>query len=54
MSRTDDEFFDELEAHIKVLKDDSTEVNLKSADFIFCLLNLAAAALDKRKLGYEE
>ena len=54
MRRTDDEFFDELEDHIKVLQQDPTEVNLKSADFIFCLLNLSAAALDKRKLGYEE
>jgi len=54
MSRTDDEFFDELEAHIKALKDDPTEVNRKSNEFIYCLLGLAAAALDNRKLGYEE
>jgi hypothetical protein len=57
MTRTEDEFFDGLEAHIKVLQKDPTEMNLKSADFIFCLLGMligARPALDKRKLGYEE
>ena len=46
MNDKEDKFFDDLDAHMKILRDNPNEINEKSYDIIYCLLNLCQAALN--------
>jgi hypothetical protein len=47
MNKVENQFFDDLDAHLKALESDPNPINQKSAYIIYCLMKLAAASLKK-------
>lgn len=46
MNDKEDKFFDDLDTHMKTLKENPSEINEKSFYIIYCLMNLCQAALN--------